>query len=131
MSLDLVEDLRTDRLDLIRARIDAAATPGKLLLYPGAKPALGAATLETLQATIILEQPCGVTAAAVLTFETGMEGTRMDTQDITWGRFVDGDDAVVADANVTATGGGGTIQISSISGLLGGLVRLESGTIGE
>lgn len=132
--------LRTARLDLIRAGIDAAATPGKLLLYEAPRPAtFGGATAAALQCEITLEQPCAVVAAAVFTLAVPVEGVRIDNKAITWGRFLDGDDNFVGDANVRITGYVSTgpgdepdIQIDNPNGYIGGFVRIETpSTIGE
>lgn len=138
MSLALKESIRTARLNLVLAAIDAAATPGKLWLYTGTRPAAEAVTSEALQSTIVLADPCGAVAAAVFTLTPDVEALRIDNQEIRWGRFTDGDDNFVADVNVRITGYVATglgdepdIQIDNPNGYIGGFVRLEAGTIGE
>lgn len=129
MALSLSTDTWGAMLSAIKAQIDAAATPSKLLFYSGARPPNGGAA-TALQATVQLAQPCGTIAGSVLTFVVGMEGFRVDDKTITWCRFVDGDGKFVGDANVGMAGGGADISISNINGFVGGIVRLTAGTFG-
>jgi hypothetical protein len=70
--------------------------------------------------------------AGVLTFEPEVEGLRIDDQAITWARFNDGDGNFVMDMTVSVTGGGGDIQLSTVTGEIGGFVRIvEPSTIAE
>lgn len=130
MGISLSVDVRNAYLQLIADAIDAAATPGKFLLYSGTRPAAGGTPTGLLQATILFAQPCGTVADALLTFVPGEEGVRMDDEPITWGRMADGDDNYVLDGDVTNMAGSGDFKIGSTTGIIGAVVRLDEGVIG-
>lgn len=132
MIFDLSASLRGRRLDLIRSDLDAAATAGLILFYDTPKPAVGAAiTTQTLQCAMPLADPCATLAGTVLTFAAGADGVRVASGTVTWARFVDGDGVFVADADVSNAAGTGAVKVSSVTGAVGALMRLLSGTISE
>jgi hypothetical protein len=132
MSLDLSDSLKGRRLALIASDLDAAATPGAIRFYSAPKPAVGASiTTQVLQAVTPLADPCATLSGTVLTFATGADGVRVAGDTITWARFVDGDGVFVADANVSGPAGGATVLISSVTGAIGSLLRVLSGTVSE
>ncbi|MFN3415891.1 MAG: hypothetical protein ACK4ZD_06195 [Caldimonas sp.] len=124
---------RRARLQQLALAIDAAATPGRCLLYAGAIPQPGQPPAGELQCAITLAQPCAQLHAsdALLVFTAGVEGLRTDDETITFARFVDGDGTFVFDADVSLVGGDGAVQISNVNGVVGAFVRIESGVIGE
>lgn len=133
MTFRINVDIRSAMLQALADAVDAAATPGKLLLYAGDQPSTaGEATSDVLQATIVLASPCGTVTDAVLTFTPNVEGIRVADGTIGWGRFVDGDDEFVADAKVLPVGDPGTadIRIGNANGFIGAFIRLASGVIG-
>ena len=122
--------LRNNMLDQIRAMIDAGAGPGKIRIYDGSRPATGG-TATTLLAELTLTDPCAPAASGgVLTFSTITQDASADaTGTATWARIVDSTNAFVLDCSVSATGGGGDIQLNSTSITAGGTVSITSATI--
>lgn len=118
--------VRTARLQQIVDAIDAGSGPGELRLYTGTRPAAGGTPSGALQVSIPLASPCGVAAAAILTFTNGVEGLRVAEDTITWGRFTDSAGTYVMDATV-----GSDISITNVNGFLGSFVRITSGVMGE
>jgi hypothetical protein len=133
MTFKISVTVRTSMLQALVDALDAKAAPGALRLYTGSQPSTeGEATTDDLQATITLAKPCATVSAGVATFVADVEGQRIDSQSIGWGRFVDGDGEFVADASVLPTGapGAADIRIGNASGYTGSFVRLASGVIG-
>lgn len=120
---------RTAAADATVDLVDVSG-PGTLKLYTGAIPATpNTAATGTLLATIVLANPAfgasvdGVaTAAAIASVNAVATGTAG------YGRVGDGLDAPVIDLDVTATGGGGAIELSSVSVVSGGPVNITSFT---
>lgn len=130
MIFDMSPALRAARNALIMSAIDADGGAGAVKFYDGAKPAPGGAA-TTLQVTVPLAYPCATQAGSTLTFTPAADGIRVAGSAITWCRFVDASGDYVADAPVSAPGGGGTVILSAVSGSIGALVRLISGTLAD
>jgi len=108
--------------------IDAGTGPGTLKIYSGAQPATpGTAASGTLLATVVLTDPAfgapsnGVVAggdpAAVNAAATGTAG---------WCRIADSDGNAVLDGDVTVSGSGGFLQLSSVNLTSGAPVDITS-----
>lgn len=127
--------LRRARLQLIADLADGAATPAKLEFYSGSRPAEPGGTPTTLQCEIILDDPCAALdpTDSILIFTDGLEGVRIDDETITWARLVDGDGDFVADGTVTLPDAipAGDFLIDNTAGVIGAIIRLEAGAIGE
>lgn len=103
-------------VDAIVALVDADAGAGKILIYNGTIPtnANTAVGAQTLLATVNL---------ATTSYGAGSSGTATGTDPAsvnavasgtaTWFRQTDNSGDVVMDGDVTATGGGGTMQLST------------------
>lgn len=134
MALKLASAIRAARSEVIKSAIDAATTPGKVLLYTLPLPATtGAAiTTQTLLATCVLSDPCGTVANGSLTLSAISDDLSADaTGDIAFGRIVDGDGNFVADAIAGVNGSGEILQFLSLSVVQGGTVKLTSGVLNE
>ena len=125
--------LRTARAQAIITALDAAATPGKFLLYDGTQPASGAAiTTQTLIGTCVLSDPCGTVTNGVLTFAAIADDPIADaTGTIAWARGVDGDNAFVLDMSCGVTGGAQSLLFNTLSAQAGGVIQVLSGSITE
>ena len=79
MAVRIANTVRNNMIDVIRAAIDAGPAAGRLKIYAGALPATkGDAPAGALLADIPLADPCGVSAAGVLTFTVPAEDTSAD-----------------------------------------------------
>lgn len=105
MAMRLANTTRTSRVDVIRADIDAGAGAGRLKIYDGVKPAKGSPPAGTLLADLELADPCGVSAAGVLTFTTPFDDPTADASG-TAVFFVleDSTGAFVADGDIATSG---------------------------
>lgn len=130
MALTLATPLWNVILEAVKTRLDAGSGPALLKFYDGTRPATGG-TATTLQATLVLADPVGSVTGAVLTFTAGGECQRVAGDPITWCRFFDSDNVILIDANVGVSGSGADVEVSSVTGGIGGFLRLTSGTFGE
>jgi hypothetical protein len=117
--------------DLLAA-IDADAGAGTLKFYTATQPAGPdtAITSQTLLGTATLSDPAGSVSGRVLTFDAITSDSAADaTGTCTWARLLDNSGDAIADFTVTATGGGGDIQMNTVSIVAGGPIAVSSGVI--
>lgn len=130
MAMGFSTTLRTNRADQFKLLVDGGPAAGKLKFYDGTRPATGG-TATNLLATVTLQDPCGSSAAGVFTLADPGPVTAALSGTATWARFEDSTGAFVADCSVSATGGGGDIQLSSNVLSSGQTVDITGGTITE
>lgn len=116
-------------------RLDAGAGPALIKIYTGTQPATGdTAASGTLLGTLTCSDPAfgnatvaspAVATAAAITSDTNAE----DTGEAGWFRSEDSDGGQVIDGNVTATSGGGDMELDSISIVAGGTIAVSSWTV--
>jgi len=133
MPIGLETTLRSARIQLIVDRLDAAVTPGKLLLYTEPRPATGAAiTTQTLLGTVGFADPSGAVVDGILTFSTFTEDPLADnTGLIAWARGLDGDNNFVLDLGCGVSGGGQEVIFNTLSVQAGGVIQILSGALTE
>lgn len=100
--------------------VDAAATPGKLIIYDGARPANGDEAVTTQVALVEFEMgdpafaaPVDVTAGAQATANAIAAVPAANSGTASWFRIYDGDDLPLWDGAVTDTTGNGDLKVSS------------------
>lgn len=130
MVLGIVATARNAMLDALNARINLGAGAGLLRIYDGTRPATGGAA-TTLLAELTLSDPAAPAAAAgVLTLSAITQDSSANaTGTATWFRIVDSDANAVFDGSVTATGGGGDLQLVTTSITATQPVQVSSFTI--
>ena len=115
----------------IKTAIDAGSGPGTIKFYTGTQPTLpsDAVVAQVLLGTVTFQDPSGpnptsgaFTAATPLVQDSAADATGVAT----WARIADSTGATVCDVNVTATGGGGTIQLNTTSIVIGGPIIISS-----
>lgn len=127
MTLGYTTTLRNAQLDQVTT---AVGTSGKLRIYDGSRPATGGTVTN-----LLAELPCSATFAGAassgsLTVNAITTDASADaTGTATWFRVVTSANAFVMDGSVTATGGGGDLQLNSTSLTVGGSVAVTSFTI--
>ncbi len=123
--------LRNAMLQAIADKIDFGITGGKINIYNGVQPATGDTALSgnTLLGTLTFSVACASSiAAGVLTFAAITEDTAADaTGTATFARLTDSADLAVIDLDVGTAGA--SINLNTTSIVLGGPIRLTSGTI--
>lgn len=101
----------------VSGAVDAGAGPGYLEIRTGVQPAsANDAASGTLLATVVMGDPAyGAPAGGVAAAADPAPVDATGAGDAGWFREYDSDGATVRDGNVTATGGGGELELSSIS----------------
>jgi hypothetical protein len=135
MGYQLTATARNNALDEITALVDAGSGPGKIRIYSGTAPANADAALSgnTLLAELPLSDPSFPAASSgTLTLDVTPvpEDTSADaTGTATFFRILDSDNNPVMQGTVSATGGGGDLQLNTTSIVAAGPVRVTSLTI--
>lgn len=127
-----VTAVKNSALDTIKAAIDAGAGAGTIKIYTGTQPTspADAITTQTLLGTLTFSDPCGTSASGTLTMSAITQDSSADaTGTATWARIADSTGATVCDVDVTATGGGGTLQFNTTSFVIGGPILISAFTI--
>jgi hypothetical protein len=129
----LTDLTRSTLADQLQVLIDSGGVAGTIKFYTGTQPATAdtAITSQTLLATLTFSYPCAPAAVAgVLTFSAITQDVSADnTGTAEWARIADSTGVTIFDCDVTATGGGGTIQLNTTSIVTGGPVQMSSLTI--
>lgn len=108
------------RLEGTRAFADTGVQNSRIHLYATAQPATGADPGGAPLVTMTLTKPCGtVTGGALTLAQSDLSGDLvMDTGSVLWARWVNGNDALVADCTVSDSAGAGDIKLSGTTGTL-------------
>jgi len=119
--------LRNGQLDQITSKIGAS---GLLRLYNGTRPATGgtATTLlseHALSATFAPAASGGVLSANAI----GTDSSADNSGTATWARIVTSGGTQVIDISVSATGGGGDLQLNTVTVVAGQPVSITALTI--
>lgn len=130
MTIRLATTARNASTDGVVDLLDAGAGAGTLKIYTGSQPASAQdAATGTLLATVTLADPAfGASATGVATGTDPASVTAVATGTAGWFRAADSNGATVFDGSVTATGGGGDMQLSTVSITSGGSVDITSMT---
>jgi hypothetical protein len=129
MTAGYVTTLRNARADAITAAIGAN---GLLRIYDGTRPATGGSATNLLAelalgATFAPAASSGVLTANAITQDASANATGTAT----WFRLTTSGGTAVVDGSVTATGGGGDLELNTTSLVSGGPVAVTSLTITE
>lgn len=127
-----VNSVKNSALDTVKAAIDAGAGAGTIKVYTGTQPttAADAIVAQVLLGTLTFSDPCGTSASGTLTMSAITQDSAADaTGTATWARIADSTGATVCDVDVTATGGGGTLQFNTTSFVIGGPILISAFTI--
>jgi len=132
MPLRLADATRNAKANAAVGLLNAGTgtTGGTIKIYTGAQPATPAtAASGTLLATVLLPNPAfGTAASGVATMADPASVNAVATGTAGWARFADRDGNTVLDGDVTATGGGGVVTLSSTSLTSGAPVDIAGGT---
>jgi hypothetical protein len=117
--------------DLLTDLIDAGAAAGKIEIRTGAQPASADdAATGTLLATVTLIDPAfGAWASGSATMSNPASVNAVATGTAGWFRILDSNNVKVMDGAVTATGGGGELELSTTAIVSGNPVDLSGGTL--
>lgn len=134
MAIRLATATRNAAADGVVDRVDVGTTElnGFIRVYSGAQPAsANDAPSGTLLAEWDAQDPAfGAAASGTATLQgTPIATTGTDTGTAGWFRLVNRDEATVLDGSVTATGGGGDMEVDNTSIASGQTVNLTSMTV--
>lgn len=106
---------------------------GTIKIYTGSQPATPATSASgTLLATVVLPNPAfGSASSGSATMGDPASVNAVASGTAGWARFADRDGAVCFDGNVTATGGGGVLELSSTALTSGAPVDISGGTYSQ
>ena len=119
------------RLAGTKSHIEAGAADSRLMIYSGLKPITigGALSGQVLLADFVLPSNVGTVADNKLTLAPITDVLVLANGTAAWARFVNGDGDIALDCDVTGIGGGGEIQMSSVTLFAGGSARVSLGIL--
>lgn len=128
MTIRLSTAARNASTDGVVDLIDAGAGAGTIKVYTGTQPATGdTAESGTLLATVTLADPAfGASATGTATGTDPAAVTGVAAGTAGWFRVEDSTGANVFDGSVTATGGGGDMQLSTTTISVGATVDITA-----
>lgn len=132
MATRIATSARNAAADAVVDLLDAGAGAGYVEIRTGSQPATAnTAATGTLLATVVLDDPAFGAAASGVATAAGLPNT--DTGDAAgtagWFRAYDSTGAAVIDGSVTATGGGGDMELNTTTISVGVTVAINSWTI--
>lgn len=127
-TMHLATSSRTALAAALLTDFDAGAGACTLKFYTGAMPAtVATAASGTLLGTCTCSDPMGSAAAGALTFGAVTQDSAADASGtVGYARLFDGDGNAKADFDVSATGGGGAIQMNTVTIVVGGPIQVTS-----
>lgn len=129
--INLATTVKNSMLTPLRDAIDAGSGPGTISFYTGTIPAdpATAVTSQVLLGTLTFSDPCGTVSGGILTLSpVTSEDAALANGTAAWARIKDSDGTVVADGNITTTGGGGMIQMNTTNIVIDGPIGISAGT---
>jgi len=132
MPLRLADSARNASVNGVVDLLDVGGA-GSIKIYTGTQPATPAtAASGTLLATVTLPNPAfGSSSGGSASLNDPASVNAVATGTAGWARFADGAGAVVFDGQVTATSGGGVVELSSTSLTSGAPVDITGGTASQ
>lgn len=115
MAIRLADAARDDATDAVVDLIDAGAGAGTIKVYTGSQPAdADDAATGTLLVTITCADPAfGASSSGTATASAIADATPVANGTAGWFRVEDSNGANVFDGSVTATGGGGDMELNT------------------
>lgn len=132
MALAISTAARNAAADAVGNLIDAGAGAGTIKVYTGSSPGPNAAETGTLLATFTCQDPAfGAASTGVKTLDVtpAMTTTGLAAGTAGYFRVEDSTGANVFDGTVTATGGGGDLELNTTTISVGLSLEITSGTI--
>jgi hypothetical protein len=131
MTLRLANTARSAAADGIVDLLDAGAGAGKIEIRTGSQPATpDTAATGTVLSTVTLSDPAfGAASNGVVTLAgTPLEDTGDADGTAGWFRAYDSNNNAVMDGSCTATGGGGELELATLTISTGVTFRITGGT---
>ena len=135
MPLRLSDSVRNAKVDAAVDKLDVGTgtAGGTLKIYTGTQPATPAtAASGTLLVTVVLPNPAfGSASGGSATLNDPASVNAVASGTAGWARVADRDGNVVFDGDVTATGSGGVVTLSSTALTSGAPVDITGGTYSQ
>lgn len=132
MATRLTAATRNAACDAVVDLLDAGSGAATIKVYTGTQPTLASdAATGTLLVTITTADPAfGASSSGVATLAgTPLSATGVAAGTAGWARIADSAGVTVLDGSVTATGGGGQIELATTTISVGVTVQITSGTV--
>lgn len=132
MATRIATATRNAACDAVVDLLDAGSAGGTIKLYTGTQPTTAEdAATGTLLATVTMSDTAfGASSSGAATLAgTPLSGTGVAAGTAGWARLADSNGATVLDGSVTATGGGGQVELATTAVSVGATVQITSGTI--
>lgn len=131
MATRVPDAVRNAMVDAVVDRLDAGAAAGKVRIYTGAQPAdADDAASGTLLVEIPLPDPAfGAAAAGSAAANAIAAAAATQAGNAGWFRALDSDNNKVLDGSVTATGGGGDMELNTVALVAGVDVDITTWTV--
>lgn len=132
MATRLATATRNAASDAVVDLLDGGSAGGTIKIYTGSQPtSANDAASGTLLATVTMADPAfGASSTGVATMAgTPLSATAVASGTAGWARFADSAGATVLDGSVTATGGGGQVELTTTTISSGATVQITSGTV--
>lgn len=125
--------LKNSMLTPVKDAIDAGSGAGTIKVYtsPMATLPSDAISTQTLLGTLTFSDPSGASpTGGVFTASAITQDSSADaTGTAAWARIQDSTGTVVMDVDITATGGGGSMQMNTTSVVIGGPISISALTV--
>lgn len=117
--------------DIIAAMANGTTSSPMIEIYNGTTPSsMGGSITDTLLAELAMTNAAATEASGVITLDTITNDSSANNAGTAgWARILDRDGAEVIYLTVTATGGGGDLEMNTVSITAGAPVAISSGTI--
>lgn len=131
MAFGLSNATRSAACNAITGRFDAGPAAGTIQIRSGTRPATAdTAATGTLLATVTLADPAfGAASNGVATLADPASVTGVAAGTATWFRGLDSTGATVLDGDVSATGGGGDLQLNTTTISVGLTIDVTGGSL--
>ena len=131
MTITISAEHHAARLEGTRAFLDEGASPARVRIYSGMRPATPADTpASAMLVEVKLTKPCGSVIDGHLVLTPQENALIARTGVATWARIVNGAEITAMDLDCSALGGTGDIRLAQTQLYAGGYAQMASATLG-
>ena len=130
MTITISAEHHAARLEGTRAFLDEGASPARVRIYGGIRPATPADTpASAMLVEVRLTKPCGSVIDGHLLLTPQENALIARTGVATWARIVNGAEITAMDLDCSALGGTGDIRLAQTQLYAGGYAQMASATL--
>ena len=131
MTITISAEHHAARLEGTRAFLDEGASPARVRIYGGTRPATPADTpASAMLVEVRLTKPCGSVIDGHLLLTPQENALIARTGVASWARIVNGVELTAMDLDCSALGGTGDIRLAQTQLYAGGYAQMASATLG-